>query len=120
MDLVLGEDKEFADLLAQMAQEGGHQTDTERNDTVNPTFPTIPVTPLDTDAAANLTLAGTTAKSAPIITVTAPVQSAATAAALTATVVVHSGGKPNKVEAAAPPTFSRVDVALTLKTGLSM
>ena len=84
-DLLLSQDKESADLVTQMIQEGGLQTDTARNDTDNPTSPATPATSL----AAN---------------------TAATAIIPTGTVMTHTGGKPIKVQAAAPPTFSRIDV----------
>ena len=51
-------------------------------------------------------------------TATAPALSAATAIIPTGTVIAHTGGKPIKVEAAAPPTFSRIDVDTDIKDWL--
>ena len=52
------------------------------------------------------------------MTATGPVL--ATVNAPTGAVVLHTGGKPIKVEAAAPPTFSRIDVDTDMKTGLRL
>ena len=112
-DLLLSPDKEFAELLSLMVLEGGLPSDTASNTTDTPSSPATPVTSLAANAAANPTLAGTVITPAPVLTpattAAAPALAAATAIILTATVVTHTGGKPIKVEAAAPPTFSRVD-----------
>ena len=101
-------------MLSQMVLEGGLQTDTARNDTDNPTSPATPATALVANTAANPTEAGNVTTPAPVLTpvttATAPALSAATAIIPTGTVIAHTGGKPIKVEAAAPPTFSRIDV----------
>ena len=115
-ELHLSQDKEFAELLSQMVLEGGLPTDTDTENPTSPATPATPATSLAANAAANSTLAGTVATPAPVltpgtaVTATAPALRAITAITPTATVVTHTGGKPIKVEAAAPPIFSRIDV----------
>ena len=88
-----------------MSMEGGHQTDT-----VPPTFPAILATPLDTDV--DLTLAETAAKATPVLIATGAALAAVPVSTPAGTVVVHTGGKPIKVEAAALPTFSRIFIII--------
>ena len=54
------------------------------------------------------------------MTATGPVLATASVTAPTGAVVLHTGGKPIKVEAAAPPTFSRIDVDTDIEDWLEI
>ena len=108
-DLLLSQDKEFAELLSQMLQEGGLPIAAARYATDNSTSPAtlaISAIVLAADTAANPTLAETVTMPT---TVLPPASTATASPTNTATTVTHTGGKPIKVEAA-PLIFSRIDV----------